>query len=62
MREKRKRRPRPCAGDWPRSPVFTHLVKFGVVEVNPVRDVERPAVNRREDDAGVLAEAGACDS
>jgi len=30
------------------SSLFTHLVKFGVVEVNPVRDVERPAVNRRE--------------
>lgn len=30
------------------SSLFTHLVKFGVVEVNPVREVERPAVNRRE--------------
>jgi site-specific recombinase XerD len=30
------------------SSLFTHLVKFGIVEVNPVRDVERPAVNRRE--------------
>jgi integrase/recombinase XerD len=30
------------------SSLFTHLIKFGVVEVNPVRDVERPAVNRRE--------------
>jgi integrase/recombinase XerD len=30
------------------SSLFTHLVKFGVVEINPVRDVERPAVNRRE--------------
>jgi site-specific recombinase XerD len=30
------------------SSLFTHLVKFGVVEQNPVRDVERPAVNRRE--------------
>ena len=30
------------------SSLFTHLVKFGVVEENPVRDVERPAVNRRE--------------
>jgi integrase/recombinase XerD len=30
------------------SSLFTHLVKFGVVEVNPVRDVERSAVNRRE--------------
>ncbi len=25
-----------------------HLVKFGVATVNPVRDVERPAINRRE--------------
>jgi hypothetical protein len=38
------------------SSLFAHLVKFGVVEVNPVRDVERPAVNR-----GILAEAGAAD-
>ena len=30
------------------SSLFTHLVKFGVVEKNPVREVERPAVNRRE--------------
>ena len=30
------------------SSLFAHLVKFGVVEINPVRDVERPAVNRRE--------------
>ena len=30
------------------SSLFAHLVKFGVVEMNPVRDVERPAVNRRE--------------
>jgi integrase/recombinase XerD len=30
------------------SSLFVHLVKFGVVEMNPVRDVERPAVNRRE--------------
>jgi integrase/recombinase XerD len=30
------------------SSLFAHLVKFGVVEVNPVRDVERPVVNRRE--------------
>ena len=30
------------------SSLFTHLVKFGVVEANPVRDVERPAINRRE--------------
>jgi len=30
------------------SSLFAHLVKFGVVEQNPVRDVERPAVNRRE--------------
>jgi site-specific recombinase XerC len=28
--------------------LFAHLVKFDVVEMNPVRDVERPAVNRRE--------------
>ena len=30
------------------SSLFAHLVKFGVVEQNPVRDVERPAVNRWE--------------
>jgi integrase/recombinase XerD len=30
------------------SSLFAHLVKFGVVEVNPARDVERPVVNRRE--------------
>jgi site-specific recombinase XerD len=30
------------------SSLFAHLVKFGVVEQNPVREVERPAVNRRE--------------
>src|SRR5262245_2136451 len=30
------------------SSLFAHLVKFGTVEMNPVRDVERPAVNRRE--------------
>ncbi len=30
------------------SSLFAHLVKFGVVEMNPVRDVERPAINRRE--------------
>src|SRR5918992_6125902 len=30
------------------SSLFTHLVKFGVVDKNPVREVERPAVNRRE--------------
>ena len=30
------------------SSLFAHLVKFGVVENNPARDVERPAVNRRE--------------
>src|SRR6187551_3828230 len=29
------------------SSLFAHLVKFGVVEVNPARDVERPAINRR---------------
>ena len=26
------------------SSLFTHLIKFGVVEQNPVRDVERPAI------------------
>jgi site-specific recombinase XerD len=30
------------------SSLFTHLVKFGVVDMNPVREVERPAINRRE--------------
>ena len=30
------------------SSLFAHLVKFDVVDMNPVRDVERPAVNRRE--------------
>src|SRR5688500_16870361 len=30
------------------SSLFTHLVKFGIVEKNPVRAVERPVVNRRE--------------
>jgi site-specific recombinase XerD len=30
------------------SSLFAHLVKFGIVEMNPVREVERPAVNRRE--------------
>src|SRR4029450_9440981 len=30
------------------SSLFAHLVKFGVVDMNPVRDVERPVVNRRE--------------
>ena len=30
------------------SSLFMHLVKFDVVEMNPVREVERPAVNRRE--------------
>lgn len=30
------------------SSLFAHLVKFGVVETNPARDVERPAINRRE--------------
>ena len=29
-------------------PLFAHLVKFDVVDMNPVRDVERPVVNRRE--------------
>jgi integrase/recombinase XerD len=30
------------------SSLFAHLVKFAVVEMNPVREVERPAINRRE--------------
>jgi site-specific recombinase XerC len=30
------------------SSLFAHLVKFGIVEMNPVREVERPAINRRE--------------
>src|SRR5439155_21442316 len=30
------------------SSLFAHLVKFDVVEMNPVRDVARPVVNRRE--------------
>src|SRR5437764_12742552 len=30
------------------SSLFAHLVKFDVVQMNPVRDVERPQVNRRE--------------
>jgi site-specific recombinase XerD len=30
------------------SSLFAHLAKFDVVEMNPVRDVERPVVNRRE--------------
>src|SRR6266516_2509207 len=30
------------------SSLFAHLVKFDIVEMNPVRDVARPAVNRRE--------------
>src|SRR5215471_12561699 len=30
------------------SSLFTHLVKFGVVPMNPVREVDRPAINRRE--------------
>ncbi len=30
------------------SSLFTHLVKFGAADANPVRDVERPAINRRE--------------
>ena len=30
------------------SSLFAHLVKFDVVAMNPVRDVERPVVNRRE--------------
>ena len=30
------------------SSLFAHLVKFDVVAMNPVREVERPVVNRRE--------------
>ena len=30
------------------SSLFAHLVKFDVVDMNPVREVERPVVNRRE--------------
>jgi site-specific recombinase XerD len=30
------------------SSLFTHLVQYGAVATNPVRDIERPAVNRRE--------------
>lgn len=30
------------------SSLFAHLVKFDVMAMNPVRDVERPGVNRRE--------------
>jgi integrase/recombinase XerD len=30
------------------SSLFAHLVKFDVVQINPVREVERPVVNRRE--------------
>src|SRR5258706_3824067 len=30
------------------SSLFAHLVKFDVVDMNPVRDIERPVVNRRE--------------
>lgn len=30
------------------SSLFTHLVNYGAVAMNPVRDIERPAVNRRE--------------
>jgi site-specific recombinase XerD len=30
------------------SSLFGHLVKFGTVDMNPVREVERPAINRRE--------------
>ena len=42
------------------SSLFAHLVKFGVVEQNPVRDVERPAVNRREGmTLSVFADPGA---
>ncbi len=34
------------------SSLFAHLVKFGVVEMNPVRDVERPVVNPFADTGG----------
>lgn len=30
------------------SSLFVHLIKFGVVETNPVRNVERPRIERRE--------------
>src|SRR5712664_4233353 len=30
------------------SSLFAHLVKFDVVDMNPVRGVERPVINRRE--------------
>jgi integrase/recombinase XerD len=30
------------------SSLFAHLVKFGIVPMNPVREVVRPAINRRE--------------
>lgn len=30
------------------SSLFTHLVNYGAVETNPVREIERPAINRRE--------------
>jgi hypothetical protein len=30
------------------SSLLAHLVKFRLVEMNPVRDLERPAVSRRD--------------
>jgi len=41
------------------SSLFTHLVKFGVVEMNPVREVERPAINRREGSTLAFSQAEA---
>jgi integrase/recombinase XerD len=41
------------------SSLFAHLVKFGTVEMNPVRDVERPQINRREGMTLALSQAQA---
>jgi integrase/recombinase XerD len=41
------------------SSLFAHLVKFGVVEMNPVREVERPAINRREGSTLAFSQAEA---
>jgi integrase/recombinase XerD len=30
------------------SSLFAHLVRYGVVATNPVRDIQRPSINRRE--------------
>lgn len=30
------------------SSLFTHLVNYGAVDTNPVREIQRPAINRRE--------------